>query len=340
MAQRWRVGADLAIDLGTATTVIYRRGSGVMLDEPSLIATDPSTGALLAVGADGHEMLGRVPGRVRLTRPLAGGVIRDPLGAERMLRHLVTSLRPSHIVRPRMAVAVPGHVTPLERAALEDAVLRSGARSVWLVEGTTAAALGAGLPISGPRAALIADIGAGKTDLALISLGGVVSAGTVPVAGDAMDDGIVDWIRQEHHLLLGNRSAEDVKVRIGSARRVPQAGPMRLRGRDVETGLPRTVVVTAEQVAQALAEPVRQLGEGVRALIAQAPPELAGDLIEDGLTLTGGGALLHGLPEYLGEQLQIPVRVAEQPRWSAALGAGRCLEDFAGMRSLLTESVR
>lgn len=334
----WR--ADLAIDLGTATTVIYQRGAGVMLDQPSLIATDPATGALLAVGQDGYEMLGRVPGRVRLVRPLADGVIRDPLAAERMLRHLVTTLRPSRIVRPRMAVAVPGRLSPLERAALEDAVLRSGARSVWLVAGTLAAALGAERTISGPRACLLADIGAGKTDLALISLGGVVSARTLPVAGDGMDAAIVDWMRRTHRLLLGDRTAEDIKVRIGSAGADPRGGPMRVRGRDVETGLPRTVVVTPQQVSDALAAPLEDLREGVRSLIAEAPPELAGDLLEDGLTLTGGGALLHGLADHLAGALQIPVRVAEQPRWSTALGAGRCLEDFAGMRSMLTESVR
>lgn len=340
MVQRWGLGADLAVDLGTATTVIYQRGAGVMLDEPSLIATDPRTGALLAVGQDGYDMLGRAPGQVRLVRPLSGGAIRDPIGAERMVRHLVTTLRPSRIVRPRMVVAMPGHLSPLERAALEDVALRSGARSVFLMEATLAAALGAEQQVSGPRACLIADIGAGKSDLALISLGGLVCSSTVPVGGDALDQALIDWVTGEHRLLLGARTAEDIKVRIGAAGPRVAAGPMRVRGRDVDSGLPRTVVVTADQVSVALQPALVRLREALTALIGQAPPELAGDLVADGLTLTGGGALLHGLGDYLAEALQIPVQVAPNPRWSTALGVGRGVEDFRGMRSMLTESVR
>lgn len=340
MATRWGFGADLAIDLGTATTVIYQRGAGVMLDEPSLIATDPRTGALLAVGQDGYEMLGRAPGQVQLVRPLVGGVIRDPVAAERMVRHLVTSLRPSRIVRPRMAVALPGHVSPLERAAVEDAVLRSGARSVFTVDGTLAAAIGAEEQVSGPSACLIADIGAGKTDLALISLGGTVVARTLPIGGDTLDHAIVEWMTRQHRLLLGTRTAEDIKVRIGSAGARGPAGPMRVRGRDIDSGLPRTVVVSPDDVREALAAAVAELREALAALIGQAPPELAGDLVGGGLTLTGGGALLHGLAQHLSESLQVPVRVADNPRWSTALGVGRCVEDFRGMRSMLTESVR
>ena len=333
-------GRDLAIDLGTANTVIYQRGRGVVLDEPSVVAVRTGTADLLAAGARAKEMVGRTPSSVTAIRPLRDGVISDAEVSKRMLRWFVDQVAPSTILRPRVVVGVPSDITGVERRALEDATLRAGARRVYVIEEPMAAALGAGLPIHETAASMVVDIGGGTTDVAVISLGGVVSARSVRIGGDEIDEAIVAHVKGEYSLLLGERTAEHIKVTAGSAFPLREEVNERVRGRDLATGLPKTVVINSAEVRRAIELPLHQIIDLVRGVLDVCPPELAGDILDRGITLTGGGALLRGLDQRLHHELGVPVTVAEDPLRAVARGAGRCVEEFSTLQRVLVDTTR
>jgi rod shape-determining protein MreB len=334
------LGRDLAIDLGTANTVIHARGRGLVLDEPSVIAVEVATGRLIAAGSQAREMLGRVPGTIRAVRPLRDGVVSDADETERMLRLFIDRVRTSRVVRPRMVLCVPSDVTGVERRALEDAATRCGARRVYLVEEPMAAAIGAQLPVHETAASMVVDIGGGTTDVAVISLGGIVTSSSLRIAGDEVDDALVNHVKSEYSLLLGERSAEDIKVAVGSVFPLRQELSTRVRGRDLVTGLPKTVELGSAEVRRAIEGPILQIVELVRATLDVCPPELAGDVLDRGITLTGGGALLRGLDERMRHELGVPVQVADDPLRASARGAGRCVDEFAALERVLVGDPR
>lgn len=333
-------GRDLAVDLGTANTLIHEQGRGIVLDEPSVVAVEVGTDRLLAAGADAKEMLGRHPGQVRVVRPMRHGVIDDVDLAELMLRYFVARLRPSRLLRPRMVVCVPAAVTGVERRALEEAAARSGARRVHVIEESLAAAIGAGLPVEGTQGSMVVDIGAGTTDVAVLSLGGIVNAASIRCGGDDVDAAIIAHVRDEYGLLVGERTAEEVKTEVGSAFPLSEEVSLRVRGRDLATGLPRTVSLSSQEIRRAIDAPVLQVRELIRSTLDSCPPEIAGDVLAAGVVLTGGGARLPGLVERLRHELGVPVTSAEDPSGAVVRGAGRCVEDFARMRVLLTDARR
>lgn len=330
------LGRDLAIDLGTATTQVHVQGRGVVLDEPTLVAVDTVTGRLVAAGASAHEMLGRTPERVLTMRPLSDGVITDAEVTEQLLRHFVERVRPTRLVRPRTVVCVPSGITAVERRALEDAAMRCGARRVYVIEEAMAAAVGAGLPVESAAASMVVDLGGGTTDVAVISLGGVVNARSLRVGGDEVDEAVAEGVRQAHDLLLGERSAEQIKHQVGAVWPLAQELTTRVRGRDLGSGLPRTIELGSEEVRRMIEPVTAQVVEVVRAVLDICPPELSGDLLDTGVTLTGGGALLRGWSERLRHELGVPVRLAEDPQHAVIRGAGSCVEDMGALRQVLT----
>ncbi|WHM38745.1 rod shape-determining protein [Streptomyces sp. BPTC-684] len=332
---------DIGIDLGTANTLLYARGQGIVLNEPSVVAMKDGGRTALAVGTEAKETIGRTPGSITAIRPLRDGVISDYEAAEEMIRHFVKKAVPGRRPRTRMVVCVPSGVTPVERRAIIHASQRAGARAVHLIEEPMAAAIGAGLPVAEPRGSMVVDIGGGTTEVAVISLGGIVTSQSLRVGGDRLDAAITDYVRKEHGLLIGERTAEDVKVAIGSAWPVPEDSDLEsrtfpVRGREKVGGLPRTLSLSAREVRAALDEPVAQIVAAVRATLEECPPELSGDVMEHGIVLTGGGALLPGLDLRLASATGIPVFVAEAALECVAVGAGRCVEDFDGLQRLLT----
>jgi rod shape-determining protein MreB len=334
------LGRDLAVDLGTANTLVYERGRGVVLDEPSVVAIEAGSGALVAAGSRAREMLGRTPGHIHAIRPLRHGVISDADVTERMLRYFIDQVRPSRLVRPRIVVCVPSEVTGVERRALEDAAVRAGARRVYVIEEPMAAAIGADLPVNDTAASMVVDIGGGTTDVAVISLGGIVNARSVRVGGDAIDEAVVGHVRAEHSLLLGERSAEHIKVSAGSAFPLHAELTTRVSGRDLVTGLPRTVTLSSPEIRRAIEGPVLRIVELVRTTLDVCPPELAGDILGHGIVLTGGGALLRGLDERMRHELGVPVRVADAPLRAVIRGCGRCVEDLASLERVLVGAAR
>ena len=330
------LGRDLAIDLGTANTLIHVRGRGVVIEEPSVVAVEVGSGRLVAAGSRAKEMLGRAPGTIRAVRPLRDGVVSDADETERMLRWFIDQVRTSRLVRPRMVLCVPSEVTGVERRALEDAATRCGARRVYMIEEPMAAAIGAGLPVYETAASMVVDIGGGTTDVAVISLGGIVTSTLAAHrAATRSTRPLVSHVKSEYSLLLGERSAEDIKVAVGSAFPLREELTTRLRGRDLVTGLPKTVQVGSAEVRRAIEAPVLQIVELVRATLDVCPPELAGDILDRGITLTGGGALLRGLDERMRHELGVPVQVADDPLRAVARGAGRCVDDFASLERVL-----
>ena len=334
------LGRDLAIDLGTANTLIYEKGRGVVLDEPSVVAVEAGTSRLLAAGTRAKEMLGRTPGHVHAIRPLSDGVISDADVTERMLRYFVDQVRPSRLVRPRMVVCVPSEVTGVERRALEDAAVRSGARRVYVIEEPMAAAIGAGLPVNETAASMVVDIGGGTSDVAVISLGGIVTSRSLRIGGDEIDEAIIAHVKSEYSLLLGERSAEDLKIGAGSAFPLREELSERVRGRDLVTGLPKTVSIGSAEVRRAIETPIVQIVELVRTVLDVCPPELAGDVVDRGIALTGGGALIRGLDERLSHELGVPVHAADDPLRAVARGAGRCVEEFSTLERVLVDNRR
>ncbi|MFZ3570563.1 rod shape-determining protein [Streptomyces sp. BH097] len=344
---------DIGIDLGTANTLLYVRGQGIVLNEPSVVAVKAAgkpggksggrpggRGDVLAVGSEAKETIGRTPGSITAIRPLRDGVISDYEAAEAMIRHFVRKAVPGRRPRIRMVVCVPSGVTPVERRAIEHAAQRAGAKTVHLIEEPMAAAIGAGLPVADPRGSMVVDIGGGTSEVAVISLGGVVTSQSLRVGGDRFDEAITDYVRKEHGLLIGERTAEDIKVAIGSAWPVPgeEAFELRaftVRGREKVAGLPKTVELTVREVRAALDEPVEAVIAAVKATLEECPPELSGDVMEHGIVLTGGGALLPGLDLRIASGTGIPVFVADDPLDSVALGCGKCVDDFDGLQRML-----
>ncbi|MEV0091542.1 rod shape-determining protein [Streptomyces sp. NPDC050738] len=331
---------DIGIDLGTANTLLYARGQGIVLNEPSVVAVHGDSRKALSVGTEAKQTIGRTPGSITAIRPLRDGVISDYEAAEEMIRHFVRKAVPGRRPRTRMVVCVPSGVTPVERRAIVHASQRAGAKSVHLIEEPMAAAIGAGLPVSDPRGSMVVDIGGGTTEVAVISLGGIVTSQSLRVGGDRLDAAITDYVRKEHGLLIGERTAEDVKVAIGSAWPVPGNAELEeltftVRGREKVRGLPKTVDLRAREVRAALDEPVEAIIAAVRATLEECPPELSGDVMEYGIVLTGGGALLPGLDLRMASATGIPVFVADDPLDCVVLGAGKCAEDFEGLEKVL-----
>lgn len=335
----WLLGffsLDIGIDLGTANTLVAIRDKGIVINEPSWVAINKRTRRPLAIGAEAREMVGRTPGDIVAIRPLRDGVISEFEITEAMLKYFIDKAHEQMLVpfpRPRVVVGVPSGVTEVEKRAVYDATISAGAREAYLIEEPMAAAIGAGLPIASPGGNMVADIGGGTTDIAVISLGGIVISQSIRVAGNKMDEAIVRHIRNTYNLMIGEPTAEEVKIKIGSAYPLAQELTMEVRGRDVVAGLPRIVEVTSDEIREALAEPVRQITEKICSVLEETPPELASDLMQRGITLTGGGALLRGLDKFLQSVTDIPVHVAENAMHCVAIGTGRALEELPAIRA-------
>jgi rod shape-determining protein MreB len=332
LANKLGLGMDLGIDLGTSNILVWVRGKGLVLNEPSVVAVEKGTRRVLEVGSAAHEMLGKTPGNIIADRPLRDGVIADYTLTEHMLRHIIARVTHRKILlRPRVVLSVPSGITSVERRAVIQAAEAAGAKRAYPIEEPMAAAIGAGLPIELAGGNMIIDIGGGTTDMAVISLGGAVLSTSVRIAGYSMDLSIARHIRRIHNLQIGERTAEDIKIRIGSAFPIDPELAMDVRGRDMITGLPRTVTVRSDEVRDALLEPVGTILERVKSLLEQTPPELGADIIERGITLTGGGAQLRGLDELIAIETVIPVRVADDPLTCVVRGTGKALEHIDAM---------
>jgi rod shape-determining protein MreB and related proteins len=326
---------DLAIDLGTANTCVYARGVGIVVDEPSIVAINTSTQQVEAVGTEAQEMLGRTPGGIMAIRPLRDGVIADFEAAEKMLGHFIRKAhRRKAFVRPRLVIGVPSEITQVERRAVKDSAYRAKASEVHLVEEGMAAAIGAGLPVTEAAGSMIVDIGGGTTDIAVISLAGIVYARSVRIAGHAMDEAIAQYVKKEHQLLIGERTAERVKIELGSAAPLSAKKEMPVKGRHVREGRPSTIVLNDAHVREALDDTVRHIVQAVRDALEQIPPELSADVYDRGVVLSGGGALLQNLDERLRRETGLPVQTAAEPLSSVVLGAGKMLSDFALLRKI------
>ncbi|MGH3350327.1 MAG: rod shape-determining protein [Nocardioides sp.] len=335
------IGRDMAVDLGTANTLVYVRGKGVLVDEPSVVALNKNSGEMLAVGHEAKKMLGRTPDDIIALRPLKDGVIADFEATEQMLRYFIQQVhRRRYFAKPRMVICVPSGITAVEIRAVKEAGYQSGARQVNIIEEPMAAAIGAGLPVHLPTGNMVVDIGGGTTEVAVISLGGIVTSSSIRIAGHKIDNAIMTWLKKEYALLLGERTAEEVKMTLGSVWPLPGEPEAEIRGRDMVSGLPRTVTVSAAEVRKAIEEPLHDIFDAVRATLDQTPPELAGDIMDRGIVLTGGGALLRGLDERLRHETGMPVHVAESPLTSVAMGAGRCVEDYDVLRPVLVNENR
>jgi rod shape-determining protein MreB and related proteins len=335
------IGRDMAVDLGTANTLVYVRGRGVLLNEPSVVALNSQTYEILAVGHEAKRMLGRTPDSITAIRPMRDGVIADFESTEQMLRLFIQRVhRRRYFAKPRLVVCVPSGITSVEQRAVKEAGYQAGARRVYIVEEPMAAAIGAGLPVHEATGNMVVDVGGGTTEVAVISLGGIVTSVSIRTAGDDLDHAIVSWFKKEHSLLLGEHTAEQIKVELGSAFPMPDEPEADIRGRDQVSGLPRTVSVTSADVRKALEEPLNQIVDAVRTTLDKTPPELAGDIMDRGLVLTGGGALLRGLDERLRFETGMPVHVADDPLHSIAMGAGKCVEEFEALQQVLVAEPR
>ncbi|MEW6228231.1 MAG: rod shape-determining protein [Bacillota bacterium] len=332
---------DLAIDLGTANSLVYVEGKGIVLQEPSVVAIRKDTGAVLEVGAEANRMVGRTPGNIVVVRPLKDGVIADFDVTEMMLRHfIVKAHRGRGIVRPRVLVGVPSGVTEVERRAVVDAALQAGAREAYLIEEPLAAAIGAGLPVFEPSGNMVVDVGGGTTEIAVISLGGIVASRSIRIAGDEMDEAIVQHVKKVYNLIIGTKTAEEVKRLVGSACPKDPEETVEVKGRDMVSGLPKTVRVSAREVQQALQEPLVAIVEAVKLTLEKTPPELSADIIDKGIVLSGGGSLLEGIEAVLAEATGMPVHRADDPLTCVVRGAGRALEGMDRYRRMLTSSSR
>jgi rod shape-determining protein MreB len=335
------IGRDMAVDLGTANTLVYVRGKGVLVDEPSVVALNTQSHEILAVGHEAKRMLGRTPEGIRALRPLKDGVIADFDATEQMLRHFIAQVhRRRYLAKPRLVICVPSGVTPVEQRAVKEAGYMAGARAVYVIEEPMAAAIGAGLPVHEATGNMVVDIGGGTTEVAVISLGGLVTTLSVRTAGDELDQAIIAWMKKEHSLMLGEGTAEEIKMSLGSAFPMPKEPTAEIRGRDMVSGLPRTIEVTSADIRKALEEPLHSIVDAVRTTLDQTPPELAGDIMDRGIVLTGGGALLRGLDERIRHETGMPVHVAQDPLSSVAIGAGKCVEEFEALQQVLVSEPR
>lgn len=321
---------DMGMDLGTANCLIYIKDKGIVLREPSVVALDRDTGEVKAVGSKAKQMLGRTPANIIAVRPMKNGVIADFEVTQAMIKYFIRSVHThKSLLRPRIVIGIPSDITGVERRAVEDAAKQAGARDVYLIEEPMASAMGADLPINEPHASMIVDIGGGTTEVAVISLGGMVVAKSIDIAGDELTDCIVQYFRKKHNLIIGETTAEDVKINIGSVYPQEEEKTMEVKGRDQTQGLPRTMTVTSEEIRQALLEPVRAIVELVKNTLEETPPELAADLVDRGLVVAGGGSLLKGLTELIKKETDIPVNRAADPLSCVTLGAGKYLEFLA-----------
>ena len=319
---------DIGIDLGTANVLIYIKGKGVVLKEPSVVAIDRDTNNILAVGEEARQMIGRTPGNIVAIRPMRDGVIADFDITETMLRHFIEKVTGhSFMIRPRIMVCIPSCITMVEQRAIQEAAEQAGARKTYLIEEPLAAAMGAGLDISEPYGSMVVDIGGGTTDIAVISLGGIVLSDSLRIAGDKFDDAIVDYVKKEFNLMIGERTAENIKMEVGAAFSDARRARMNIRGRDLLTGLPKNIEVATEQISEALNPSVSQIVERVKNVLEKCPPELASDIMDHGIILTGGGAMLYGLDELIRRETQISTSLAEDPLSCVALGTGKALEN-------------
>lgn len=331
---------DLAIDLGTANTLVYKQGEGIIMNEPTVIAKNRRTNEVLATGHEAWDMIGRTPSFIVAVRPLRGGAITDFETTEQMIRLLLKRAGVSRFARPKVLICVPSAITEVERRAVTEATRRAGAADAQLLEQPMAAAIGADLPIEEPIANMVVDIGGGTTETAVISLGGIVTLRAERVGGFTMDEAIQGWVRKEHGLAIGERTAEEIKKQIGSAQPSAADRDAEVKGRDLVTGLPKTVVLTAAEIREALDEVVTQMIDSVKECLAVTPPELAQDLLIRGIYLVGGGALLRGLPERLQYETKVPVQLSPQPLEAVVLGAGHCIENYQALRGMFMDARR
>jgi rod shape-determining protein MreB len=339
-----RFSRAIGIDLGTANTLVHVCGKGILLREPSVIAIELETRRVLAVGEEAKLMLGRTPGNVVAIRPLKDGVIADFDHTEQMLRGFIHKVhRHNRFIPPEVIVGIPSGVTEVERRAVIDAAKKAGAKDAYLIEEPMAAAIGAGLPVSEPTGSMIVDIGGGTTEVAVISLGGIVTAKSIRIAGDEIDESIIAYVRKVYNLLIGDRTAEDVKLQIGSAYPLEEELQMQVRGRDLVTGLPRSAMITSKEVRDAINDPVFAIVEGVKLTLEATPPELSSDIMDRGIVLAGGGALLRGLDKLLAAETQMPVHLAPDPLSAVAMGTGKALEESENnptLKKVLISSAR
>ena len=320
---------DIGIDLGTANSLVYVRDKGIMLREPSVVAVQVDTNRVLAVGTEAKRMLGRTPGNIRAVRPMKDGVIADFEITEEMLRHFIQKVRRrSKFMRPRVLIAVPSGITEVETRAVKESALRAGARFVHLIEEPMAAAIGVGIPVQEPTGNMIVDIGGGTTEVAIISLGGIVESRSIKNGGDAMDMAIIQYLKRAYSLMIGERTAEQIKIEVGSAYKLESELSLDVKGRDLMGGLPKTVTITSQEIRDALMEPITKIVEVVRGTLERCPPELASDLIDHGIVLAGGGSLIRGLDRLLSEETGLPVTVADDPLTAVANGTGIVLQEM------------
>lgn len=326
---------DMGIDLGTATTLVYLKNQGIVLCEPSVVAIQAGTSNVLAVGEEAKRMLGRTPGNIVAIRPMRHGVITDFEISEAMLRYFIKKVHQSrHLVRPRIVIAIPSGITEVEKRAVKDSALHAGAREVFMIEEPMAAAIGVGLPIQDPSGNMIIDIGGGTTEMAVISLAGIVFSKSVRIGGDEMDEAIINYLKKNYNLMIGERTAEEIKIKIGSAYPLEQELTMEVKGRDLVAGLPKTVTISSEEIREAMSEPIAQIVEAVRITLERTPPELSADLIEKGIVLAGGGSLLKCIDKLISEETGLPVHLAEDPLTAVALGTGKVLSEIRYLRKV------
>ena len=329
----FKYGQDIGIDLGTATVIAYAKGKGIVLREPSVVAVDNNTGEVLAVGKEARRMLGRTPGNIVATRPLRDGVISNYTVTEKMLKYFINRVCGNFIFAPRIMICIPSQVTEVEKKAVIDAASQAGARKVYLIEEPIAAAIGAGIDISKPCGNMVIDIGGGTTDIAVISLGGSVVSTSIKVAGDKFDEAIVRYIKKKYNTIIGERTAEDLKINIGCVYPKIQDMEMDIRGRDLATGLPKTITVRSSEMLEALIEPAMQVVDAVHSVLEKTPPELAADISDRGVYMTGGGCLIDGLDKLLQEQLGLNVMIAQDAVSCVALGTGKALDNLDALDS-------
>ena len=333
------MGRDMAVDLGTANTVVYVRGRGIVLNEPSVVAVNVRDGRPLAVGTEAKRMIGRTPSHIQAIRPLKDGVIADFEICEKMLRYFIQKVNNRRWSKPRMVICVPSGITGVEQRAVQEAAEYAGARKpAYIIEEPMAAAIGAGLPVHEPTGNMVVDIGGGTTEVAVISLGGIVTSQSIRIGGDELDEAIINYIKKEYSLALGERTSEEIKIALGSAYQLEEEIHAEIRGRDLITGLPKTIVTSTEEIREAIEEPVSSIVDVVKVTLDQPPPELAADIMEQGIVLTGGGALLHGIDARLQAETGMPIILAKNPLHSVAIGSGQCLEEFEALKQVLISS--
>jgi len=332
---------DIGIDLGTANTLVYVKGRGIIINEPSVVAINKKTGQILAIGAEAKKMVGRTPGHIVAVRPLIDGVISDFEVTEQMLKFFIDKVHKESftvVPRPRVVIGIPSQITEVEKRAVEEAAKNAGAREVYLVEEPMAAAIGARIPIHDATGNMVVDIGGGTTDIAVISLGGIVSSKNLKIAGDKLNQDIVNYARDEYKLLIGEKAAEEVKIAIGSAYPLEESLEAALRGRDLITGLPKEIIVSDEEIRKALSHSVQALVSAIKSTVESSPPELVSDLLKNGIILTGGGSLLRGIDKKIEEETKIPVRIAEDSLASVVIGTGIILENVDELSDILTSA--